>query len=252
MTRIISIVGQKGGIGKTSLVQNLGAELAKAGKRVLLIDFDPQSNLTMGWGVDPLDSSLTTIYHVLDNPTLAPSARLEIRPNLHLIPTNLDLAGAELAYISAIDRNTKLRKALQPLQGEYDYILCDCPPSLGFFTVNSLVAGTDLMIPLQVHPYAYKAIDQLLAIVDQVRELNPQLDLSGIVLTMHDRRNSLTGAIEDAARNRFGDIVYNTVIPINVRIPEATLEGVHVGEYEPSSAGAQAYLSLAQEVIARG
>lgn len=248
MTRIISVVGQKGGIGKTSMVQNLGAELAIAGKRVLLVDFDPQSNLTMGWGIDPMELE-GSIYDGLNDPDVIQETILEVRPNLHIIPTTLDLAGAELAFIQAIDRNMKLKKALVNVSDQYDYILTDCPPSLGFFTVNSLVAGRELLIPLQVHPYAYRALDQLMAIVEQVQEINPDLALAGIALTMYDKRNSLTNAIEDAARERFGEMVFKTVIPINVRIPEATLEGVNVGEYEPSSSGANAYRDLAQEVI---
>ncbi|HSH05727.1 MAG TPA: ParA family protein [Anaerolineae bacterium] len=251
MTRIISIVSQKGGVGKTSLCQNLGAELAAAGKYTLLIDFDPQSNLTSGWGIDPgVDRPI--IYDVMTQPTLADQAILEINSHLDIIPANLDLAGAELAFINAIDRNTKLRKALQDIAPDYDVILIDGPPSLGFFTVNALAAANEIIIPLQVHPYAYKAVDQLLSIVDQVQEINPYLRLNGITLTMYDSRNSLTAAIEDAARQRFGDVVFETVIPINVRIAEATLDGISVGQYEPNSSGARAYRNLAQEVIANG
>lgn len=248
MARIIAVVSQKGGVGKTSLVQNLGAELALRQMRVLLVDLDPQSNLTTGWGVDPGEER-PTVYDALANPNAAADAVISIRPNLDLMPANLDLAGAEMAYINAIDRNTKLRKALAPLTSDYDAILIDSPPSLGFFTVNALAAATDYMIPLQVHPYAYKALDQLLDIVRQVNEINPSLQLIGIVLTMYDRRNSLTDAIEDAARQRFNEVVFKTVIPINVRIPEATLDGVSVSEYEENSSGAIAYRELAEEMI---
>jgi chromosome partitioning protein len=249
MTRIIAVVSQKGGVGKTSLVQNLGAELALTHRRVLIIDFDPQSNLTTGWGIDPYEDR-PTVYDVLGEPGLVETAVLPIRKNLDLLPANLDLAGAELAFINAIDRNNKLRKALASTINAYDIVLIDSPPSLGFFTVNALAAATEFMIPLQVHPYAYKAIDQLLDIVDQVQEINPNLTLIGIALTMYDRRNSLTDAIADAARQRFGNLVFNTVIPINVRIPEATLDGISVGEYESLSSGAIAYRDLAAEVIA--
>lgn len=248
MARIIAVVSQKGGVGKTSLVQNLGAELAIAGIRVLVVDFDPQSNLTTGWGFDPLEER-HTIYDCLDNPQVSREAVLSVRPNLDLISANLDLAAAEMAYINAIDRNTRLRKALAPLSDAYDVIMIDSPPSLGFFTVNALSAATDYMIPLQVHPYAYKAMDQLLAIVGQVGEINPNLEMLGIVLTMYDRRNSLTEAIENATREQFGEAVFNTVVPINVRIPEATLDGINVGEFEPTSSGAIAYRELAKEVI---
>ncbi len=251
MARIMAVVSQKGGVGKTSLVQNLGAELALAGQRTLLVDFDPQGNLSIGWGVDPVVERLI-IYDAMNNPQLTSEATLQLRPNLDLLPANLDLAGAELAFINAIDRNTKLQKALATVAPQYDFILIDGPPSLGFFTVNALVAATDILIPLQVHPYAYKAVDQLLEIVGQVYEINPNLHLTGMTLTMYDRRNSLTNAIEDAARNRFGDLIYQTVIPINVRIAEATLDGISVSEYEPSSQGAVAYRQLAEEVLYHG
>lgn len=251
MTKILSIVGQKGGIGKTSMVQNLSAELAQLNQRVLTVDFDPQSNLTMGWGIDP-DGVAATVYDALSNPESTADAIVEVRPNLDLIPANLDLSAAEMAFVQSMDRNHRLRKALETIADRYDIILIDGPPSLGFFTINAMVAANELLIPLQVHPYAYRALDQLLAIVEQVLEINPQLQPNGIALTMHDRRNSLTAAIEDAARDRFGDLVYDTVIPINVRIPEATLEGVSVGEYEDRSAGAGAYKALAQEVMDRG
>ena len=222
MTRIIAIVSQKGGVGKTSLVQNLGAELAAQGKLVLSVDLDPQSNLTTGWGVDPYEERLT-IYDAMTDPQQSTKTVLELRPNLYLMPANLDLAGAELAFINAIDRNTKLRKALMPIAHHFDIILIDGPPSLGFFTVNALAAATEILIPLQVHPYAYKALDQLIGIVDQVTEINPSLSLSGIVMTMYDKRNSLTSAIEDAARQRFPNLVFGTVVPINVRIAEGNI-----------------------------
>ena len=204
MTKIIAIVSQKGGVGKTSLTQNLGAELALLGCRVLLVDFDPQSNLTTGWGIDPGEERPTS-YTVMLESAQAKSAIINVRPNLDLIPANLDRSGAELQFINAIDRNYKLRKLLTPLASSYDYVLIDSPPSLGFFTINALVAATDIMIPLQCQAYAYKAVDQLFQIVEQVMEINEKLQLTAIVLTMYDVRNSLTMSVEEAARNRFGD-----------------------------------------------
>lgn len=247
MTRSIAVVSQKGGVGKTSLVQNLGAELVNVGLRVLLIDFDPQSNLTIGWGLDP-NADRPTIYQAMLKPLQATDCVVTLRPNLDLIPANLDLAGAELAFINAIDRNHKLKKVLQHIPG-YDFIIIDGPPSLGFFTVNALAAVSEVLIPLQVQAYAYKALDQLLAIIGQVQEVNSDLHLLGIVLTMYDKRNALTSTVEDLARQRFGSQIFKTAIPVNVRIAEAPLDGASVSEYEATSKGAQAYCQLAQEVM---
>jgi chromosome partitioning protein len=250
MAHVIAIASQKGGVGKTSLTQNLGAELARAQQRTLVVDCDPQSNLTSGWGLDPGEGR-PTIYTAMLDPTKAHQCAIRHRPNLDLIPADLDLAGAELQFLAAVDRNTKLKKALRPLLGDYNYILIDGPPSLGFFTVNTLVAADSVLVPLQCQVYAYKAIDQLLDIINQVKEINPTLQIIGIVLTMYDVRNSLTLSVEETARKRFGDLVLKTVIPVNVRIAEAPLDGVSVGEYEPDSKGAVAYRQLAQEVISR-
>lgn len=251
MTKIIATVSQKGGVGKTSLVQNLGAELAKGGQRVLLVDFDPQSNLTIGWGLDPVEER-PTIYQALLNPVQGESAIVRIRPRLDLLPASLDLAGADPQFAGEIDRHLKLRKALAPVRDKYHYIIIDGPPSLGFFTSSAMVAATDILIPLQVHAYAYKALDQLLPIVEKVQELNTKLQIMGIVLTMYDRRNALTDSIERTARKRFEALVLKTTIPINIKIAEAPLDGVSVSEYAPNSAGAKAYQLLAQEVLSRG
>lgn len=257
MSQTIAIASQKGGVGKTSLTQNLGAELARAGQRILVVDFDPQSNLTAGWGLDP-GSVTRTIYSAMLDPSRSHESVIHHRPNLDLIPANLDLSGAELQFLASVDRNTKLKKALTALGGQneqvgfdYDYILIDGPPSLGFFTVNALVAADAVLVPLQCQAYAYKAIDQLLDIIAQVQEINPALRLAGLVLTMYDARNSLTLSVEEAARKRFGAGVWQTVIPVNVRIAEAPLDGVSVGEYAPESKGAAAYRHLAQELLAQ-
>jgi chromosome partitioning protein len=252
MKRVIACVSQKGGVGKTSLTQNLGAELARQRECVLLIDFDPQANLTVGWGIDPGELNLT-VYDALENPREVEKTVIrDIRPGLDLMPASLDLAGAELAFINAIDRNYRLRKVINALPDAYGFVLIDAPPSLGFFTVTALAAATEALIPLQVQPYAYKALDQLLDIIRQVQEINEKLTVGGIVLTMYDRRNLLTGAVEEQARSRFGRLVFQTVIPVNVRIAEAPLDGKPVIEYEPKSTGALAYHSLAREVLDRG
>lgn len=251
MNRIAAVVSQKGGVGKTSLAQNLGAELAKLKKRVLLIDFDPQSNLTTGCGLDPLEERLTIYDAMLDNNQVQ-ACIVRCDANLDLIPANLDLAGAERQFAGDFDRNSKLKEALESIVDRYDFVLIDCPPSLGFYTANALIASQEALVPLQCHAYAYKALDSLLELIEQARKVNHSLKLSAIVLTMHDVRNSLTPAVEEAARERFGSLVTQTVVPINIRIADAPLHGISVGEHDPRGKGAQAYRALAKEILNRG
>lgn len=251
MTRIAAVVSQKGGVGKTSLVQNLGAELAKLKQHVLLVDFDPQSNLSTGWGFDPA-SEHPTVYDAMLDPTQVQACLVARAPHLDLIPANLDLAGAERQFASDFDRNSKLKEALDAVAESYDFVLIDCPPSLGFYTANALMAATEALVPLQCHAYAYKAVDSLLALIEQARKVNQTLQLSTIVLTMYDARNSLTVAVEEAARERFDSLVTKTVIPVNVRIADAPLHGISVGEHDARSKGAQAYKALAKEILKRG
>ncbi len=247
--KIFAVASQKGGVGKTSLVQNVGFELAKTGKRVLMIDFDPQSNLTFGFGLAPEELD-KTIYTALLEPKKTASTIKNIRKNLDLIPASLDLAGAELAFAGAIlDGYSKLRDVIRQIAG-YDFVIIDCPPTLGFFTINALAAATDVLIPLQTHAYAYKAIDQLLPIIDQVRErANSKLRLAGIVLTMFDVRNNLSIVVADQARGRFNGLVFENVVPINVRVAEAPLDGKAVAEIDAESRGSRAYRAIAKEVL---
>jgi chromosome partitioning protein len=254
VARIIAAVSQKGGVGKTSLIQNLGAEFAVAGQRVLMVDFDPQSNLTMAWGLNPREER-PTVYQAMLDPSTAAETALNLRPRLDLLPASLDLAGAEDEFSQkrhARDRYLKLKQALGGLTRRYDIILLDAPPSLGFFTISALMAANQVIVPLQVQGFAYKALDQLLEIVEQARQVNPGLRVSGIVLTMYDGRLALTSTVEDVARRRFEDLVFQTAIPINVRVAEASLQGMSVGEFEAGSKGAAAYRALAKEVLERG
>jgi chromosome partitioning protein len=250
MARILAVVSQKGGVGKTSLVQNLGAELANQSQRVLLVDFDPQSNLTTGWGLDPGQDRLT-VYNTLLKPTMAAQAVIHLRSNLDLLPSSLDLAGAELQLVNAVDRNNKLKRAISTLEKGYDFVLIDCPPSLSFCTINALAAATEVIIPLQCESYAYKALDQLLPIIEEVRLVNPGLELGGVVLTMYDARNSLTTSVEELARDRFKNKVFDAVIPRNIQVAKAPAAGEPVGEYDPKSRAALAYQVLAEEVLHR-
>lgn len=253
MSRVIAVVSQKGGVGKTSLVQNLGAELAALGQRVLMVDFDPQSNLTMAWGIDP-SAPRPTVYDALLDPARGPAVGLALRPGLTLWPATLDLVGAETAWRARRGGtgHEALRQALAAPRGDHDVVLLDAPPALGFFTVNALLAATEVLVPLQVQGFAYRALDQLLAIIEQARHTNPALRLLGLVLTMYDRRLTLTKTVEEVARRRFGDLIFHTVVPVNVRIAEASLQGLNVGALEAGSQGAVAYRALAEEVLSRG
>lgn len=251
MTRIIAAVSQKGGVGKTSFVQNVGAELAQAGHQVLLIDFDPQANLTIGWGLDPADDR-PTIYKAMLEPAQSQRCIVQIRAHLDLIPADLDLAGAERQFAGDFDRNDKLRDTLTSIQGRYQFILIDCPPSLGFYTANALIAATEAVIPLQCQFYAFKMLDPVLALIEQARKGNTQLKVSAIVPTMFDLRNSLSEPVVNAARERFGDLITRTIIPVNVRIADAPIHGLSVSEHDPKSTGANAYRKLAEELVNRG
>lgn len=247
MTRIIAVVSHKGGTGKTSLVQNAGAVLADEKKRVLLVDFDPQSNLTIGCGLDPIEDR-RTVYHALNTPEETKDIVVHL-PTLDILPANLDLAFAEQQFAGHFDRNDKLREALNTVGNQYEYIFIDSPPSLGFYAFNALVAATDALIPLQCHPYAYKMLASTMRLIELVGKGNTALKLLSIVLTMYDRRTALTKSVEDTARKRYGPLVAKTVIPTNVSIPEATLDGVSVSEYAPTSTGARAYQELVKELF---
>jgi chromosome partitioning protein len=248
MPRIIALANQKGGVAKTTTCLNLGAALAARGRRVLLVDLDPQANLTLGLGLDPYQQETTT-YEVLLNPEKgAGFAVQQVSERLDLIPATIDMAAAELELAGRIGRETLLREALAPLRGSYDFILIDPPPSLGLFTLNALVAASEVVIPLQVHIYALRGMQQLQQTIHLVQKLNPQLQITGIVCTMVDRRNNLSVAVESEIREKFPELVYETVIPQNVRLAEAPASGTSILAYDPSSAGAKAYVALAEEV----
>jgi chromosome partitioning protein len=245
VAEIIAIVSHKGGTGKTSLVQNLAHELA--GQRVLIVDMDPQANLTLACRFDP-GANHPTIFHALQQPEETLRALVHL-PHFDLLPANLDLALAEMLFANAPDRNDKLKDALAPVAGRYDYILIDGPPSMGFYAFNALTAASAAIVPVQCQPFAYRGMDSTLQLIQLVQQTNPTLRLQGIVLTLYDKRLSLTRSVETMIRNRFGKLVAQTVIPLNVAIAEATLDGVSVAEYAPHSAGAHAYSALAKELL---
>lgn len=253
--RTIAVASQKGGVGKTSFVQNVGYELAAQGQTVVLVDFDPQANLTMSYGIDA-DGKRTTVLDALEEPERTPETLVPAREGLplYLMPSSMDLSAAEVNYASDIERQFKLDEALQQLEGHgVDVIMIDAPPSLGFYTVNALVAASEFLIPLQCQGLAWKALDQLFGIIDRIkRKLNSDLDFGGIALTFFDTRNNLSIQVADQAREQFNGSVFEYVVPVNVKIAEAPLRGLTVMEHAPDSRGAQAYRHLAEEVIQRG
>ena len=252
MTRIIALANQKGGVGKTTTTLNLGAALAERGRRVLLVDLDPQSNLTTCTGYVVHEDDLTT-YHLLHHPEQSMAMKpYQVRDNLALIPTTLDMATAEVELSAKIGREMILKKVLHPLRAIYDYILIDPPPSLGLFTLNALGAATEVIIPLQSHPLALKGLGQLQQTILLMKEVNPSLQIGGIVMTLINRRQNLDSEVEAAIRARAGRLVFQTVIPINVRLAEASARALTIFEHDGSSTGAQAYRDLAGEVEDRG
>jgi chromosome partitioning protein len=238
---------QKGGVGKTTTTLALGAELARSGARVLVVDIDPQGSATTGSGVT-LDPGMLTIYETLITPGLVDLGRLCTDHGYDLIGATLALAGAELSLAGRIGRELLLRTALAPLRREYDYILIDSPPSLGLFTVNALAAADTVLIPLQAHVFALQAMSQLEQTISLIRQLNPQLSIGGIVLTMIDRRTSVNALIEAEARERYGDLVFQSTIPLSIKMVEAPASGMPITTYAIDSAGAHAYRALAEEV----
>lgn len=250
MGKIIAVVNQKGGVGKSTTSINLGACLAKNGKKVLLVDSDPQGNATSGIGVEK-KSLQKCIYDLLINDLLAADIlRKTQMGNLDIIPATIQLAGAEIELVSAISRETKLKRALEKLDQIYDYIIIDCPPSLGLLTLNALTASGSIIIPIQCEYYALEGLSQLVNTIQIVKKhLNPNLEIEGIVLTMYDSRTNLGQQVAEEVKNFLPNKVYQTVIPRNIRLSEAPSFGQPIIIYDPKSKGAQAYSDLAQEVM---
>jgi chromosome partitioning protein len=252
MSRVIAIANQKGGVGKTTTAINLGASLAVAEKRTLVLDIDPQGNATSGLGIAERRPR-STIYDVLiGRRSLADSVLSGVHfPFLDVVPSTRDLVGAEIELVGAISRETILRQALVDVRERYDYVLVDCPPSLGLLTLNTLTAADSVMIPIQCEFYALEGLSQLLNTVRLVqRGLNASLQIEGVLLTMFDKRLNLSRQVASEAREYFGSKVYRSAIPRNVRLAEAPSFGQPIVLYDVLSSGAQAYLSLAREVIA--
>lgn len=253
VARIISVANQKGGVGKTTTSVNLGACLAYLGKKVLLVDIDPQGNATSGVGIDKADVD-SCIYDVLVEDA---NAKDVIKPtdveNLYIIPATIQLAGAEIELVPTISREVRLRRALESVEASYDFIIIDCPPSLGLLTINSLTASNSVLIPVQCEYYALEGLSQLLNTVRLVQKhLNTNLMIEGVLLTMLDARTNLGIQVIDEVKKYFQEKVYKSVIPRNIRLSEAPSHGKPIIIYDPKSRGAEVYLDLAKEVMIGG
>ncbi len=250
MSKVVSIANQKGGVGKTTTNINLSVCIAALGKKVLTIDIDPQGNTTSGLGIDKneLDCS---IYDVLINGVDVREAIIYTKiKNLDIIPSNVQLAGAEIEMVPMIARETILKKAIESIRHEYDYIFIDCPPSLGLLTINALTASDKVIVPIQCEYYALEGLSQLMSTINIVKKnLNPSLELEGVVLTMFDARTNLSIQVVEDVKKHFRNKVYRTIIPRNVRLGEAPSHGVPIILYDPKCVGAVAYCELAEEFI---
>ncbi|WP_367141897.1 ParA family protein [Selenomonas sp. AE3005] len=252
LAKIIAVANQKGGVGKTTTAVNLAACIAAKKKKVLLVDCDPQGNASSGFGVEKSELD-KTIYHVLIDNVPVAEVLQKTEFKVDILPANIELAGAEVELVAAISRETRLKKALDTVRDNYDYILIDCPPSLGLLTLNSLAAADSVIMPIQCEFYALEGVAQLMKTIELVRNnLNANLAIEGVVMTMYDSRTKLAEQVVAEVKNSFDTAVYKTRIPRTVRLSEAPSYGQPILYYDKKSKGAEVYMKLAKEVIARG
>lgn len=250
MGRTIAIANQKGGVGKTTTAINLSACLAEKGKKVLAVDMDPQGNMTSGLGVDK-DSVENTIYNLIIGESKMEEVLIkDVLENLDIIPTNIDLSGAEIELLDVEEKEYIVRNEIDKIKYNYDFIIIDCPPSLSMLTINAMTTADSVLVPIQCEYYALEGLSQLIHTVELVRDrLNPKLTIEGVVFTMYDARTNLSLQVVENVKDNLEQTIYKTIIPRNIRLAEAPSYGIPINKYDPKSAGAESYLRLADEVI---
>lgn len=250
MGRTIAIANQKGGVGKTTTAINLSACLAEKGKKVLAVDMDPQGNMTSGLGVDK-DSVENTIYNLIIGESKMEEVLIkDVLENLDIIPTNIDLSGAEIELLDVEEKEYIVRNEIDKIRDNYDFIIIDCPPSLSMLTINAMTTADSVLVPIQCEYYALEGLSQLIHTVELVRDrLNPKLTIEGVVFTMYDARTNLSLQVVENVKDNLEQTIYKTIIPRNIRLAEAPSYGIPINKYDPKSAGAESYLRLADEVI---
>lgn len=252
MNRVIAIANQKGGVGKTTTTINLAAAIADKGHKVLILDLDPQGNTTSGLGVEKQELDKTAYQVLIGECPIADTILKNVHENVDLIPSNVDLAAAEVELVDLENQQFILKQEMDQIKGNYEYVLIDCPPSLSMLTVNAMTAASTVLVPIQCEYYALEGLSQLMQTIDLVREnLNPELKIEGMVFTMYDARTNLSMQVVENVRSNITEHVYNTIIPRNIRLAEAPSHGLPINQYEPKSSGAEAYRMLADEIIGR-